>query len=76
MACTCLHCTLGKVINERFPDGIGPEEASEIATNLAALTGSFPADVSDRSVEVFIVALHAHRDHVRREAGIGGGGLH
>ncbi|QRE76507.1 hypothetical protein [Methylobacterium aquaticum] len=76
MACNCLHCTLGKVINERFPDGVGPEEASEIATNLAALTGGFLADVSDRSVEVFIAAMRSHRDRIRSDLGIRTEGLH
>ena len=76
MACTCLHCTLGSVIQRRYPGELDAETLTTIVTALASLSGAMIAQADEHSLARFLAGVSEARQVYRAEIVRESGGLH
>ncbi|MGX9980333.1 hypothetical protein [Methylobacterium fujisawaense] len=73
--CACLKCALGKLLDERFPDGFGADETSAVLTAIAAVSGWLLAPGGDRTLQSFVNLIRSERE-AQRATEARSGGLH
>lgn len=73
--CTCLKCAIGKLLDERFPNGFGADETSAALTAIAAVSGWLLAPGGEQTIQSFINLIRSERD-AQRAAEERSGGLH
>ena len=73
--CDCLKCALGKLLDERFPNGFGADETSAALTAIAAVSGWLLAPGGDQTLQSFINLIRSERE-AQRTAEARSRGLH
>ena len=66
-ACTCIACAMQALLDQRYPDGIGGEEAGEILTGMANVVGFVLAPAGDKSAAEFMRLVVAERERYRTD---------